>query len=147
MNGTFKQITVCAVVANLAPTSFCFVLVVVEGEWVGCWWWCESREVTARPKETQLQPETQLSSPPAPLPPNKNNKNLPPPPPHGQLIPYRGWPHQPPHMHAHTQSHTAASLSVQEKCFSFPFFCLFSLFWDFLLFFLVGKEEELFFFF
>lgn len=48
-------------------------------------------------------------------------------------------------MHAHTQSHTAASLSVQEQFFLFLFLSFFTL-RGFSSFFFVGKEEELFFF-
>lgn len=123
------------------------------------------QEVTARPKETHLQPEIEIpSSPPPdtssppflPLPKTKNktnkhcHSNPPLPPPRGQCIPYQGWPHQPLHKHAHTQSHTAASQSLcpGEVCFCFflfffSFFVFFSLFWGSLLL-LLGKGKGLF---
>lgn len=123
------------------------------------------QEVTARPKETHLQPEIEIpssppdaSSPPfLPLPKTKNktnkhcHSNPPLPPPRGQCIPYQGWPHQPLHKHAHTQSHTAASQSLcpGEVCFCFffvvffSFFVFFSLFWGSLLL-LLGKGKGLF---
>lgn len=122
------------------------------------------QEVTARPKETHLQPEIEIpssppdtSSPPfLPLPKTKNktnkhcHSNPPLPPPRGQCIPYQGWPHQPLHKHAHTQSHTAASQSLcpGEVCFCFFlfFFFLFCLFFSLLGFssFIVGERERTF---
>lgn len=134
--------------------------------WVGglCWWWCESRR--SQPDQRRHicslrlryhHPPPDTSSPPfLPLPKTKNktnkhcHSNPPLPPPRGQCIPYQGWPHQPLHKHAHTQSHTAASQSLcpGEVCFCFflfffSFFVFFSLFWGSLLL-LLGKGKGLF---
>lgn len=134
--------------------------------WVGglCWWWCESRR--SQPDQRRHicslrlryhRPPPDTSSPPfLPLPKTKNktnkhcHSNPPLPPPRGQCIPYQGWPHQPLHKHAHTQSHTAASQSLcpGEVCFCFflfffSFFVFFSLFWGSLLL-LLGKGKGLF---
>lgn len=118
--------------------------------WVGglCWWWCESRR--SQPDQRRHicslrlryhHPPPDTSSPPfLPLPKTKNktnkhcHSNPPLPPPRGQCIPYQGWPHQPLHKHAHTQSHTAASQSLcpGEVCFCFFLF----FFFPFLSFFL-----------
>lgn len=134
--------------------------------WVGglCWWWCESRR--SQPDQRRHicslrlryhhPPPPDTSSPPfLPLPKTKNktnkhcHSNPPLPPPRGQCIPYQGWPHQPLHKHAHTQSHTAASQSLcpGEVCFwFFCFFFLFCLFFSLLGFssFIVGERERTF---
>lgn len=134
--------------------------------WVGglCWWWCESRR--SQPDQRRHicslrlryhHPPPDTSSPPfLPLPKTKNktnkhcHSNPPLPPPRGQCIPYQGWPHQPLHKHAHTQSHTAASQSLcpGEVCFCFflVFFFLFCLFFSLLGFssFIVGERERTF---
>lgn len=119
------------------------------GEWVGC---VDDGVKAGGHSQTKgdtsaawdwdtIIPPPDTSSPPfLPLPKTKNktnkhcHSNPPLPPPRGQCIPYQGWPHQPLHKHAHTQSHTAASQSLcpGEVCFCF----FFVFFFPFLSFFL-----------
>lgn len=124
------------------PTHFSLVLVVVEGEWVGCVGdGVKKQEVTARPRETHLQPEIPSSSllPPPSLPTHQTQQKqrqksatvlFPQWP---TFIPYQGATASTPHTHAHTQSHTAVSQSLSRRLFFFCFLSFFSLFWGFLL--------------
>lgn len=123
----------------------------------------KSRRVTARPKETHLQPEIPSSCllSPRPPPQNKNQQNknnichrmvfLPPPP---NFLPYRGRGmgvcdriNLRTLMLTHNRTLRPVSLSRKGVWFCFiffPFLSFFSFFWDFLLL-LLGRGELFFF--
>lgn len=138
------------------PSHFRFflgggLLVVVEGEWVGCLWWCESgrSQPDQRRHSCSLRHRYLLSSPrPSKNKTKKKYKNKPKP---ATAPPLQRPTDTLPGMTASTSTcmlthnRTLRPVSLSRSSFSFSFFCLFSLFGDFLLFFLLGKRRNFFF--